>query len=94
MVLYQICLVNDVWIAEADQIKAAMCGFTLPASHTPAWARTVSEEDWKASLISRLHSKSPPTLASKDSFEGFPHDGGEETPTTQGHSYSAKKGHS
>lgn len=36
---------------QADQIKKALSGFTLPP---PPWARVVPEQQWKTNLISRL----------------------------------------
>jgi len=40
--------------AHADQIRAAMAGFSLPA---PDWAKSISEEQWKAQLISKVQAE-------------------------------------
>lgn len=46
-------------MAEDEQIKTAMLGFTLPASSVPKWASSVAEEEWKRTLLMKMneHSK-------------------------------------
>ncbi len=43
-----------------DEIRAAMAGFTLPSSSEPAWARAVSEDEWKTALVHQLRTQSVP----------------------------------
>ena len=40
-----------------EQVKNAMTGFTLPPMNIPDWAKTISEEDWKKSLIRSVQKK-------------------------------------
>ena len=39
---------------QAEQVRAAMANFNLPASSFPAWASAVPEEQWKQQLLERL----------------------------------------
>lgn len=39
---------------KVDAVKRAMVNITLPASAIPAWASSVPEEEWKATLLSRI----------------------------------------
>lgn len=58
-------LLKEVWSCGAskdiemdstkvDAVKRAMLSVTLPDSSIPEWANTVPEEEWKASLLSRI----------------------------------------
>lgn len=46
----------------AEIVKAAMAGFSLPASSIPLWATAVPEEEWKTQLVERLRKKQPDSL--------------------------------
>ncbi|XP_069686760.1 male-enhanced antigen 1 isoform X2 [Periplaneta americana] len=39
---------------QAEQVRAAMANFALPASAIPAWASAVPEEQWKQQLLDRI----------------------------------------
>jgi hypothetical protein len=39
---------------QAEQVKAAMANFALPASAIPDWASEVPEEQWKQQLLDRI----------------------------------------
>ena len=41
----------------ADQIRSAMSGFQLPASHIPDWAKSISDDQWKEQVVNRLVQK-------------------------------------
>ncbi|ESO99533.1 hypothetical protein LOTGIDRAFT_113458 [Lottia gigantea] len=38
----------------AAEIKAAMAGFKLPMSNVPDWAKNVSDEQWKDTIIPKI----------------------------------------
>ncbi|XP_035213478.1 uncharacterized protein LOC118187378, partial [Stegodyphus dumicola] len=40
-----------------ETIKSVMKGITLPTSNLPQWAHLVPEEEWKAALLSEMHSR-------------------------------------
>ncbi|KAK3608625.1 hypothetical protein CHS0354_042623 [Potamilus streckersoni] len=39
---------------EANKIISVMSNFKLPASHIPEWANSISEDEWKKNILSRL----------------------------------------
>lgn len=39
---------------QAEQVRAAMANFSLPASAIPGWASAVPEEQWKQQLLDRI----------------------------------------
>lgn len=39
---------------QAEQVRAAMADFALPASAIPDWASEVPEEQWKQQLLDRI----------------------------------------
>jgi hypothetical protein len=39
---------------QAEQVRAAMSNFSLPASAIPGWASAVPEEQWKQQLLDRI----------------------------------------
>jgi hypothetical protein len=44
-------------LGNADAIRQAMSGFSLPSSNIPSWANTLDEKEWKAQLLKRLQKK-------------------------------------
>lgn len=38
----------------ADKIRSAMSGFQLPTSHIPDWATSITEDQWRAQVVTRL----------------------------------------
>lgn len=39
---------------QAEQVRAAMANFALPASAIPSWASAVPEEQWKQELLDQI----------------------------------------
>uniref|UniRef100_T1IPX8 Male-enhanced antigen 1 n=1 Tax=Strigamia maritima TaxID=126957 RepID=T1IPX8_STRMM len=54
---------------EAEKIKAAMSGFSLPDSAVPAWAHLIPEDEWKEKLFANIRGVCP-----DDKSEIFEHD--------------------
>ena len=48
--------------AQADLIKNAMAGFSLPSSVTPDWAKLMPEEVWKKQLQTGLTIRQIPPI--------------------------------
>lgn len=44
--------------AHIETIKSVMKGITLPTCSLPEWASVVPEEEWKATLLSEMHTRS------------------------------------
>jgi len=42
---------------DAEVIKQAMAGFSLPTNNIPEWARVVPEENWKSKLLDSIAKK-------------------------------------
>ncbi len=48
---------QSLLVDQADQIKAAMSGFSLPSSAIPEWAKHIPENIWKSKLIDGIRTK-------------------------------------
>lgn len=45
---------------QADKVRAAMSGFSLPTSSQPDWAKLIPEDQWKTQLIAKLKGQCTP----------------------------------
>ena len=46
-----------MFLGQADLVKSAMAGFTLPSLNIPDWAKRISDDQLKQSIVDSLQNK-------------------------------------